>query len=63
MKLFGLKSQKLDEISGFENLKKLRFRLGLTHENSRNSLNFLDTGPIFWIFSYLYVCKKSYLAK
>ena len=30
----------MDEISWFESLKKLRFRLELTHKNIRNSLNF-----------------------
>ena len=40
----------------------IEFFLELTQENSHNSLNFLDTGLIFIIFSYLYVCKKSYLA-
>ena len=40
MKNFELKSQKLDEILGLENLMKLKVRLDLTHKNNCNSLNF-----------------------
>ena len=47
MKNFELKSQKLDEILGFENLMKLIFRLDLTHKNNCNSLNFEIHGSSF----------------
>ena len=40
MKKIGSKSQKLVEISRFENLMKLRFHLGMTQKNTRNSLIF-----------------------
>ena len=33
----------------FKNLEKMRFLHTLTYENCCNSLNFLDTGLIFWI--------------
>ena len=39
-KKIGSKSQKVSEILRFENFMGLRFRLDLTHENGRNSLNF-----------------------
>merc|ERR1711954_20454 len=51
------KSQKVSDILRFEIFLDLRFCHDLTHENGRNSLNFLDRGLIFWIFSYLYVLK------
>ena len=41
------KSQKSSEILKFENFMDLIFRHDLTHENGRNSLNFLDKGLIF----------------
>ena len=37
----------------------LRFRHDLSHENGRNSLNFLDRGGIFWTFSYLNMFKNT----
>merc|ERR1711954_22930 len=55
------KSQKVSDILRFENFLDLRFCHDLTHENGRDSLNFSERGLIFWIFSYLYVLKKSYL--
>ena len=62
MKNFGSKSQKLGEISRFEILKKLRFRLKLAHKNTRNLVNFWDTGLTILIFTHIYVCKESYFA-
>ena len=56
------KSMKELSDSWFENLKKLRFCLELTHKNTCNSLNFWARWLVFWMLSYLYVCNKSYLA-
>ena len=39
MKKIGPKSQKLSEISGFQNLAMLRFHLTLTYENAHNLLD------------------------
>ena len=47
MKNFELKSQKLDEILGLENLMKLKVRLDLTHKNNCNSINFEIHGSSF----------------
>ena len=49
-------SQNFKEILTFENLEKMRFCHNLTYKN------FLDRGLIYWIFSYLYVFKKSFFA-
>ena len=62
MPKFILKSQKLNEILRFENFEITRFRHTLTHENSHSSLNFQDTGLIFWISSCLCVLYKSSFA-
>ena len=53
-KKIGSKSQKLVEISRFENLMKLRFRLGMTQKNTRNSLIFWDKGLIYSIIFILH---------
>ena len=55
-------SQKFSEIWRFEKFEFLRFCLTLTHRNCHNSLNFWDTGLIFWIYSSFYVFYKSCLA-
>ena len=62
MQNFRPLSQKFSEISRFEKFEFLRFCLTLTHRNCHNSLNFWDTGLIFWIYSSFYVFYKSCLA-
>ena len=62
MPKFRTISQKFNEILRFENFEIIRFRHTLTHENCHNSLNFKDTGLIFWIYSSLCVFYKSSLA-
>ena len=62
MQNFRPLSKKFSEISRFEKFEFMIFCLTLTHKNGRNSFNFRYRGLIFWIFSYLYVFKKSCLA-
>lgn len=57
----GSKSQKLIKILRFKNLVRWRFRLGLTHKKSQNSLNFEDRELIFWIQLNFYVFKNHVL--
>ena len=57
---FGLLSQKLSEISRFQNLVRLRFHVTLVYINCHNSLNFEATGLIFCMQSWFYKKKKSY---
>ena len=49
MQKFGAKSQKLIEISGFQNFSKMRFHLTLRYENCNNFLDFEGTGLIFYM--------------
>ena len=58
MQNFRPLSQKFSEISRFEKFEFLRFCLTLGHRNCHNSLNFWDTGLIFWIYSSFYVFYK-----
>ena len=62
MQNFRPLSKKFSEISRFEKFEFLRFCFTLTHRNCHNSLNFWDTGLIFWIYSSFYVFYKSCLA-
>ena len=55
-------SKSFNEILPFKNFKKMRFCHTLTYRNRRNSLNFLDTELIFWIYSSLYIIYKWYFA-
>ena len=48
-KKFGQKSEKLKEISGFQNFEKLIFCFTLMIENSHNFLDFEDIGLIFYM--------------
>ena len=47
---FGLKSQQLQEILGFQNFVKLRFLITLAYENSNNLLDLKYTELIFYVF-------------
>ena len=49
MQKFRLKSQKLYEVSRFQNFVKFRFCIILINEVNHNLLDFEDTGLIFYM--------------
>ena len=59
MQKIGSKSQKLTEILRFENLVRWRFRLGLTHKKSHNSILKIESSSFG--FSLIYICLKNHV--